>query len=162
MYYTTCPHCGAHLDPGERCDCQDHPENEDQERSNPNMNDYLAASNATSLLDMANGAIKERIDYEMGRVMQNISDPNTKASAKREITLKITLAPDEDRKHIEVSCTASSKLAAMNPVKTSLATGRENGQTVAVELTPQIPGQLDTTGNVTPVRKLLKFGEAAV
>ena len=119
------------------------------------MNDYLAASNATSLLDMANGAIKERIDYEMGRVMQNISDPNTKASAKREITLKITLAPDEDRKHIEVSCTASSKLAAMNPVKTSLAT-------VAVELTPQIPGQLDTTGNVTPVRKLLKFGEAAV
>lgn len=39
------------------------------------MNDYLAASNATSLLDMANGAIKERIDYEMGRVMQNISDP---------------------------------------------------------------------------------------
>lgn len=62
------------------------------------MNDYLAASNATSLLDMANGAIKERIDYEMGRVMQNISDPNTKASAKREITLKITLAPDEDRK----------------------------------------------------------------
>lgn len=126
------------------------------------MNDYLAASNATSLLDMANGAIKERIDYEMGRVMQNISDPNTKASAKREITLKITLAPDEDRKHIEVSCTASSKLAAMNPVKTSLATGRENGQAVAVELTPQIPGQLDTTGNVAPVRKFLKFGEAAV
>ena len=22
-YYNTCPHCGAHLDPGERCDCQD-------------------------------------------------------------------------------------------------------------------------------------------
>lgn len=21
-YYRTCPHCGAHLDPGERCDCQ--------------------------------------------------------------------------------------------------------------------------------------------
>ena len=21
--YKTCPHCGAHLDPGERCDCQD-------------------------------------------------------------------------------------------------------------------------------------------
>lgn len=20
-YYNTCPHCGAHLDPGERCDC---------------------------------------------------------------------------------------------------------------------------------------------
>ena len=20
-YYRTCPHCGAHLDPGESCDC---------------------------------------------------------------------------------------------------------------------------------------------
>ena len=22
-FYRTCPHCGAHLDPGERCDCHD-------------------------------------------------------------------------------------------------------------------------------------------
>ena len=22
-YSRTCPHCGAHLDPGERCDCRD-------------------------------------------------------------------------------------------------------------------------------------------
>lgn len=22
MYYKTCPHCGAHLDPGESCDCK--------------------------------------------------------------------------------------------------------------------------------------------
>lgn len=21
-YYRTCPYCGAHLDPGERCDCK--------------------------------------------------------------------------------------------------------------------------------------------
>ena len=21
MYYKICPHCGAHLDPGEKCDC---------------------------------------------------------------------------------------------------------------------------------------------
>jgi len=23
-YYRTCPDCGAHLDSGERCDCQEH------------------------------------------------------------------------------------------------------------------------------------------
>lgn len=22
MYYNECPHCGAHLDPGEPCDCE--------------------------------------------------------------------------------------------------------------------------------------------
>lgn len=26
-YFTTCPLCGAHLDPGERCDCSSGPEN---------------------------------------------------------------------------------------------------------------------------------------
>lgn len=24
-YYRTCPCCGAHLDPGERCDCEESP-----------------------------------------------------------------------------------------------------------------------------------------
>lgn len=25
-YYQTCPRCGSHLDPGERCDCRDEDE----------------------------------------------------------------------------------------------------------------------------------------
>ena len=41
-------------------------------------------TNVSSLLDMANGAIKERLDYEMGRVIQNIGDPNTKAAVGHE------------------------------------------------------------------------------
>lgn len=73
----------------------------------------MEQTKASSLIDMANGAIKERLDYEMGRVIQNISDPNTKATAKRTITVKITLEPDEERQHVEVSATASSTLAAL-------------------------------------------------
>lgn len=65
----------------------------------------MEQTKASSLIDMANGAIKERLDYEMGRVIQNISDPNTKATAKRTITVKITLEPDEERQHVEVSAT---------------------------------------------------------
>lgn len=116
-------------------------------------------NNMSSLIDMANGAIKERLDYEMGRVIQNIGDPNTKAAAKRTITVKITLEPDEERSHIEVSATASSTLAPMHPVKTALAVGNEGGQVVAVELTPQIPGQLGADGSEAPQRKVLKFAE---
>lgn len=110
----------------------------------------MEQTKASSLIDMANGAIKERLDYEMGRVIQNISDPNTKATAKRTITVKITLEPDEERQHVEVSATASSTLAALHPVKTALAVGQEGGHTVAVELTPQIPGQFDTYGVARP------------
>ena len=119
----------------------------------------MDSNNMSSLIDMANGAIKERLDYEMGRVIQNIGDPNTKAAAKRTITVKITLEPDEERQHIEVSATASSTLAPMHPVKTALAVGNEGGQVVAVELTPQIPGQLGADGSEAPQRKVLKFAE---
>lgn len=42
-----------------------------------------------SIMSMARGAFEERVDYEMDKVIQNILDPNTKATAKRKITLAI-------------------------------------------------------------------------
>ena len=29
--YRVCPFCGANLDPGERCDCQDHAKEQEQQ-----------------------------------------------------------------------------------------------------------------------------------
>ena len=51
----------------------------------------------SSILQMARGAFQERVDYEMGRVVDNILDLNTKATAKRKITLTIELTPDDLR-----------------------------------------------------------------
>lgn len=51
-----------------------------------------------SILDMATGAIKERVDYDVTKVIDNILDLNTKAQAKRKIVLTIEFVPDEDRK----------------------------------------------------------------
>lgn len=42
-----------------------------------------------SILEMSMGAILERVDYEMGKVMDNILDPNTKATAKRKISVTL-------------------------------------------------------------------------
>ena len=50
-----------------------------------------------SIMSMARGAFEERVDYEMDKVIQNILDPNTKATAKRKITLTIELTPDAAR-----------------------------------------------------------------
>ena len=44
-----------------------------------------------SILEMSMGAILERVDYEMGKVMENILDPNTKATAKRKISVTLEL-----------------------------------------------------------------------
>lgn len=71
-----------------------------------------------SIMSMARGAFEERVDYEMDKVIQNILDPNTKATAKRKITLTIELTPDDERRTIGVQVTAKSTLAATNPVAT--------------------------------------------
>lgn len=65
-----------------------------------------------SIMSMARGAFEERVDYEMDKVIQNILDPNTKATAKRKITLTIELTPDDERRTIGVQVTAKSTLAA--------------------------------------------------
>lgn len=53
-----------------------------------------------SILQMARGAIMERADYEMSRLLANILDPNTSATAKRKLTLTLELKPDDDRQTI--------------------------------------------------------------
>lgn len=68
-----------------------------------------------SIMQMARGAFEERVDYEMDKVIQNILDLNTKATAKRKITLTIELTPDDERRQIQVSVTAKSTLAPHAP-----------------------------------------------
>lgn len=101
-----------------------------------------------SILDMARGAIKERVDYEMARILDNITDANTRPTTKRKLTLTIVLTPDDDRANVAIDITAKSTLAATNPVRTSLyLTGDPaSGELAAVEMVPQIPGQFDMTG----------------
>lgn len=46
-----------------------------------------------SILQMARGAIQERADYEMSRLLDNILDPNTAATAQRTLTITLKLKP---------------------------------------------------------------------
>lgn len=121
----------------------------------------MSKKNYDSILRMAQGAIEERLDYEMKRVMENILDPNAKAGQKRKIVLTIELKPDEDRQHIHVSATAKSALAPTNPVYTSLyVTGDKNGELTVVEAIPQIPGQLQMDGDEQEPPRTLKLSGA--
>ena len=58
---------------------------------------------SSSILDMAMGAIKERVDYEMGHVIDNILDPNTNPTKKRKMVLTLELTPDSERRTIVVA-----------------------------------------------------------
>ncbi|MCI1999585.1 MAG: hypothetical protein LKJ75_02410 [Clostridia bacterium] len=101
-----------------------------------------------SILEMAHGAFIERADYEMSRIIDNIMDPNTKATDKRKLTITMELAPDDSRSNVSVKFTAKSALASTNPVRTNLyiAGSDSNSDVQVVEMVPQIPGQMNLYG----------------
>lgn len=114
-----------------------------------------------SILDMATGAIKERVDYDVTKVINNILDLNTKAQAKRKITLTIEFVPDEDRKKIAISVTSKATLCPTNPVSTALAfVPNRDGEAQLVGMVPQVPGQMALDGTEQAAPKLLKLSAA--
>lgn len=114
-----------------------------------------------SLLQMARGAFEEVFDAEMSKVLDNILDPNTKATAKRKLSLTFIFTPDDNRQTIGVSLNIKPSLEPTNPVVTSLYVTSDvgTGEVAAVEMVPNIPGQLtiDETEQEAPaVLKLIK------
>ena len=111
-----------------------------------------------SILEMSMGAILERVDYEMGKVMDNILDPNTKATAKRKISVTLELIPSADRRS-----TAKCSLTPTDPVTTSLyiTNAPSTGELMVAEMVPQVPGQLALDGEEQDHPKILKFKRQA-
>ncbi len=67
---------------------------------------------------------------------------------KRALTLTVEFSANETRTAIEVKCTAKSKLEPTVPVKTSLfLTPDDDGSLCAVEMPPQVPGQMGMDGS---------------
>lgn len=118
--------------------------------------------NETSIINMAGGAVIECLDIEVGKVLQNLMDPNTPATAKRSLRLDIEFKADEDRCNFSVTYHTSSKLAPRNPLRTRMTTveDHETGEFYAVEHTPNLPGQLALGGREQDAPKILrvKFG----
>lgn len=112
-----------------------------------------------SIIEMARGAILERVDFEVERILENIQDANTSPTAKRKLTVSLELIPASDRKTIIVKATAKSVLTPTEPVVTSLALGGMpgTGESMVYEMTPQVPGQYSLDGTVQEQPKVLKL-----
>lgn len=115
-------------------------------------------TNRQSILDMARGAFKEHVDYEMSSIIDNILDPNTNPTKERTLTVTLKFKPDTDRRQIGVQSFAKSKLEPTNPVSTTLyIIGDQNGEAVAVEMVPQVPGQQSIDGAEEDEPKTLRL-----
>ena len=98
---------------------------------------------------LAHGAASERFAMELDTVIRNILDPNTKPTAKRAITLKITFMPDAARQVTAMSIETKSTVAPAEPVSSTMMLGIEpDGTVMATELgrMHQVPGQIDVDG----------------
>ncbi|MDT2757322.1 replication terminator protein [Enterococcus asini] len=95
------------------------------------------------LSELANGAIQEKLNGELEKVFANIHDPNTSATAKRGVTIKLEFKPDENRQVVTVSSDFSVKVAPVEGVSTTVLTGKDiaTGKVEAHELKSVAPGQ---------------------
>ena len=118
------------------------------------MGEYVTLEN------LGHGAAIELFQAELERLIENVSDPNTKADAVRSITLRVKVKPNKKARNlcaVEVHC--DSKLAAAQPFETTMFVGMEHGVAVASEHDPR-QGELfvDVKPEPAPKNNLVAMG----
>lgn len=94
--------------------------------------------NPINLGSIARGAAIELFDLAMVKVAENIADKSTDASAAREIVLRFKFKPDDDRRAVLVSTTASTKLAGAEEHVSKIYLGKdEAGKVYAFDSDPR-------------------------
>lgn len=107
-----------------------------------------------SILEMGNGSIMEKVDREYAKVLKNIQDPNTDAVKVREITIKLKITADHERKNPTILAQVTSKLQPVNPVKVNLfdveVMDQETGEAVKdqQEASDVASGQINLDGEI--------------
>lgn len=104
------------------------------------------AKERMTLANMCGGGVQEYIDRALAKVSDNILDINTEAKKKREISIRIIFAPNEDdREDVAVKVQTAVKLAPETGIDTQLFISRDfkSGTISLIEhARGQIKGQL--------------------
>ena len=97
-----------------------------------------------NLETFAGGALQEKFDDAMEKVLVNMTDPNTPWKNKRKIVVEVSFEQNEDRDDSSVNVSVVPKLAPVKPVSTRMAIGKdlETGQVFAEEYGSQCRGQM--------------------
>lgn len=111
--------------------------------------------------ELMDGALTERFNMEMERVLGNVFDPNTNPKAKRQIQIVIDIAPNERRDAAEFRVDVKSKIAPPVAIaQTVFLHMDDSGNVTATEMTKEVPGQIDMEGNAQPLPRVVEFSSA--
>lgn len=90
--------------------------------------------------ELAMGEVNEKFPDALKEAVANILSFDYPGAAKREIIIKVTLTPNDDRSSAEVEVGVSTKLAVRRPAKTKLYFHSKTGADLTVtETNPQQP-----------------------
>ena len=100
-----------------------------------------------SLLDFADGASIERINYEMQKILENVTNPNTDEKP-RKLTIEITITPQNNRKTVSLKTVVKKTLRPTSAVQTQMVFQKVDGELKSYEVTGIPDGQADLFGEV--------------
>lgn len=112
-----------------------------------------------NILEMMNGAIGERVSYELAKITKNCRDLNTEAKKVRTLTIEIAMTPTESRESMAVRVGVKSKLAPVKALDSTLLLGGTEEEPVLMEYTPQVPGQRNFAGGEQEEPKMIRLAD---
>ena len=112
-----------------------------------------------NILEMMNGAIGERVNYELSKVVRNCMDINTDAKKARTLTLEIAIIPTDNRDSAAVRVNVKSKLVPVKALDSTLLLGGSEDEPIVMEYTPQVPGQRNLSGGEQEEPKLISIAK---
>ena len=114
-----------------------------------------------SVLEFANAAAVERINYELTKVMENIRNPNTDEKP-RKLVVEMSITPVNNRTTVNIKTTVKKTLRPTNAVHAQMAMAVIDNTYQLVESGGgYIDGQADIFGEVheTNIVKIKKSSE---
>lgn len=98
-----------------------------------------------NLEKLAGGAFTEKLNEALMQVAENIQNPNTEATTKRQINITLKFAPNKSRQVINTQIAVTTKLAATEAIDTQIVMGlnMRTGQIEIAEYDGQIRGQMN-------------------
>ena len=96
-----------------------------------------------NISELAEGAVQEKIDQEVRKIVANILDVNTAFKPSRKLIIDVEFSSDSTRQVIETNVTVKSKLQPSESVSAPMMAGRDDsGHIHAAELKSSAPGQM--------------------
>lgn len=97
-----------------------------------------------NLETLAGGAFAEKLTEALAQVAENIQNPNTEATTKRQINVTLKFAPNKTRQLVSTQIAVTTKLAATEAIDTQMIMGvnMRTGQIEIAEYDGQIRGQM--------------------